>query len=243
MKRYLFEIKCAGLAALLVAIVCVSTSLAQLSGGVGGFPGPGTAHTATAGPTFTFRNSASTTAAGAAISTSVDIGTASADRLIIVSAMYGTTGVAVTSITVNGTSLTADENGTLGVAIYSGLVTTGSGPQNVTVTWASGSFNNRGFALWTATGLNSNLVKQHTNFSTISGTISVTAGDFMVGSFFSSGGTSTWAGSTEAPTVRTVFSPSPSGQAPEWNTIASTNAAFSADHTGSAGNTALATYR
>jgi hypothetical protein len=183
-------------------------------------------------------------AGGAALSTSIAIGTASADRLVVV-ATNNNGGDAMTSVVVNGVTLTADQNGaTDGVSIFSGLVASGSGPQTVTVTWASGSFQIRGFALWTVTGLSSNLANQKTSFTAASGTISVTAGDLMFAIARGSGSNPSWSTSTQIPAaVNSCYGPSPTGGAADW-TMASTNASFSvAPNAAGLQATAVATYR
>ena len=159
---------------------------------------------------------------------SIDIGTASADRLVIV-AVWVSTATTVTSVVVNGVTLTADISAvnTYRVAIYSALVTTGSGPQNVVVTFGSASFQEKCAAVWTATGLASNLVKntlQSTTGSGSVGTINVTAGDFLFVGNRTVAGSTAWTTSTEAPdgtrNVATNATPA------DWQ-IDATNAAFS----------------
>jgi hypothetical protein len=195
------------------------------------------------GPPYVFRNVASTSASGAVFSTSIDIGTASADRLVVV-ATATQNAVAVSTVVVHGVTLTADVNSAAGAAIFSGLVTSGSGPQTVTVTWASGTFNMRGFSLWTVTGLSSNVVKQ-TGSGTTSATINVTAGDLMFSSAeFSSAGTASWSISTQVPAAtHGMFVANPGGTGADW-TIASTNASFSVNpNIGNLNATVAATYR
>lgn len=193
------------------------------------------------GPAFTFQNSANTGISGSALTASIDIGAAQADRLIVVGASTGAISL-VTSVVVNGVTLNADVNSNTQIAVFSGIVASGSGSQTVTVTWASGNFNDRSFGLWRVTGLSSNLVKQTATSTGTTGTISVTAGDLMFGVAIGTSGTPTWASSTEAPFATHLLNAGGQGSA-EW-TIVGTNAAFALNSVvvGGAG-IAVATYR
>jgi hypothetical protein len=155
---------------------------------------------------------------------SIDIGTASADRLIVVGvgAQNGVTGA---TVAVNGTSLVEDVGRTNGhyVGIWSGVVTSGSGAQNVVITGVSG-FVEVGAALWVLKGLGSNTVRQtsgaNTGSSTTS-TITTTNPDYL---FVMCTGilSPTFASSTQAPTaIRTADSNGPFFIAPEWISVTS----------------------
>jgi hypothetical protein len=198
-------------------------------------------------PAYSFRNTAVTSAAGAVLSTSIDIGPASGDRLVIVgTAEQG--GNSVSSITVGSVSLSnvvpitgAGPN----VEMWAGLVTLGSGPQTVTVTWAAGSFQSRGFSLWTANGLNSNSAKQTTSGTGGSGsTISVTAGDLMFAIAATTGASSDWSTSTQAPSsLHSILASGLFYDGADW-TIAATNASFGQNpHSGITTASIAVTYR
>lgn len=192
-----------------------------------------------------FMGSASTNITGAVLTSStINIGTASADRLIVAT-LACQNSTTVTSITVNGTSLSAVVNTAGSVAIFAGLVTTGSGTVTITATWASGSFQLRGFAIYALKGLSSNTVKQTASLSA-SGplTISVTAGDFMFAANESVNANANFSTSTQVPTANhSIFSSNPWGTASDW-IIASTNASFSANPlSGISTSTILATWQ
>lgn len=194
-----------------------------------------------------------TTGAPTAQTESVDIGTASADRLVIVGVGAQNTPT-LTSVTVNGVTLTQDvilaSGGT--AAIYSGLVTSGSGVQSVVANWVAAGFFNKYIWVATATGLASNLKRQTTSYATVgsvgTGTISVTATDFMFVSQYISGSNSvpTLGTSTVAPdhTNPVVITGNVYGIEADW-TILSTNASFGITTTGTStsGPAVAATYR
>src|ERR1700687_2821000 len=137
------------------------------------------------GAAYAFRGTASDNSGTANPTYSIDIGTAAANRLIIVGFMcQGSTGTS--SITVNGVSLTKDVGSAPGsvAEFWSGLVTTGSGVQTVQVNGASNVFE-RDIIVWACTGLSSNLVK-HTAPGNGGQNINVTAGDFLFAIGFAS---------------------------------------------------------
>jgi hypothetical protein len=200
----------------------------MLTTGAGKFP----AIAGGGSPTFTFLGSegkefSNTTATF----TTIDIGSASADRFIIV-VIGRQNGVAVTGVTVAGVSLAQDTSQTPGRGIYiwSGLVTTGSGVQNVVVsTGSNDSFADCSIFCWSGTGMANTSGASATggNANASSATISVTAGDFMVAGFPFACSNS---GSTQAPTTARTATGTASGQVTQsfdWNTIVSTNASFS----------------
>jgi hypothetical protein len=107
-------------------------------------------------PAYTFRASqqwATTTTSSGPLS--VDLGPASADRLVIVgvscSSYSGTP-----AVTVNGVSLTQQiSDAGFSVAIFSGLVPAGDGVQTIIIDLPGTGYQDRGMSLWTATGLSS----------------------------------------------------------------------------------------
>lgn len=194
--------------------------------------------TAASGRSYTYAGGFSTGGGGAVATTSINIGTGG---FIVVGTSTQNT-VAITSVVVNGVTLTQDAYLT-NVGIFSGLVS-GSGSVTVTVTWASGTFNLRGFGLWVLNGLTTNAKENSATFTTNPGTISVNAGDLMFTAFFANGTLITWSASTQVPAVgapHNLTAGNPSLQFADW-TIASTNAAFS-DAPGVAANSAVVTYR
>ena len=208
-----------------------------LTTGAGKFPAAGGG----GGPAYTFRGTASDLTGTANPSYSIDIGTASADRLIIVGFICaGSAGAA--SVTVNGTGLTlAVSAAPAAVAeVWYGLVTSGSGTQTVQVNGASNFFE-RDIIVWAATGLSSNVVKQ-TASDNGTQNINVSASDFLFAINYTTGTPSNfdYSSSTESPTGIHTTAQSFGG---DW-TVISTNAAFSvapAPTTGQA--SAAATFR
>lgn len=206
---------------------------------------------ASGGPTCTLATiPLVTTSSTSAQTQSVNIGSAAADRLVIVGAGTQNATATLSSVTANGVALTQDATQTSAgeTYIYSGLVTTGSGAQNIVVNWVGGAFLTR--FLWVATcnGLSSNLKRQSVAFTSASGagsgTISVVAGDFM---FFSqyinaATGAPNLNASTVAPTH--VNFVSASSLEADW-TISTTNASFIITNTGltNSGPAVAVTYR
>lgn len=220
----------AAVVGILVFTLLTHVCHAQLSGGVGGFPGPGTAHSA-AGPTFTFAGSAGgNPAATAFTSTTIDIGAATADRFVIVGAVDQNS-LALTSLTVNGVSLAQDCNDTGGGRLWSGLVgaTGGAGVATIVSTYTGAAFTDRAHFVYVGRGMSNTAGASTTGTQSAGGTsysISVTAGDLLVGiNKF----TVTYGTSTVAPTASNTLTYGGAGNSssPWWNTIASTNASFS----------------
>jgi len=135
-----------------------------------------------------------------------NLGTASADRVIIVKVSGSNTGGAntVSSVTVGGITATAvKELSFLSSAHYVGLfiasVPTGT-TGNVVVTFGSG-FARAGIALWAGTGLSSNTPTATNSASTADGanpapstTVNVSADGFVIaGSYTNNNGAPTWA--------------------------------------------------
>lgn len=182
-------------------------------------------------PAYVFKACGTANGVGDSITISVDIGTASADRLIVVGSGSQNT-PSFTSMVANGITLNTDVNvaGTASrITLSSGLVTSGSGAQNIVGTWASSGFFIRSLCVWTLTGLNSNLIKNSGSNTGSNGTasINVTAGDFMF-AFASSGGVATpdFSTSTEAPVASHSVGVGIVMTGADW-TIVSTNASFS----------------
>jgi hypothetical protein len=176
-------------------------------------------------------------------STIVDIGSARPDRLVIV-ATADANAIAISSLTVNGAALNLDVTGN-GLQIWSGLVTSGSGPATIVVNYAGGAaYTGRALYVWTATGLASNLVKHTATFSgTNSTTINVNAGDFLVAAEPYSGVTfSTADPTTPVPHTNATVTP-PTLIAYEWNAITNNASPLTVTASASLGTGALASYR
>lgn len=190
---------------------------------------------------FTFRDHSATDAAGAVISASVNIGTATSTRLVIVLGGCGGN-PGITSVVAAGVTLTevfnfAGTSGGYRFKAHAGLVTTGSGAQTVESTWASGSGNYRCQSVWTIENPNSTVIKGTSSDLqyTISCSLSVTAGDFIMALAQAGGGTPTWASSTEAPSGERADSLFAGFTSAEW-TVANTNASFGVTGTGTGSN-------
>lgn len=196
------------------------------------------------GAAYVFRGSFFDNPPATSISSSIDIGTASADRLVIVGCC-DQNAHALTSVVVNGVTLNIDIDNTAGggAAIASGLVPSGSGSQTVTVTWAGSGFEERFFTVWTATGLSSNVVK-HTAAGIDPISIAVDAGDFLFSLSMAFSGAYDWDASTQAPTRTASIAGAGSGffqYNADW-LIAATNPAFSIDESAGAIQTTAASY-
>jgi len=178
------------------------------------------------GKSFTFRSiQTSYDDSQNALTFSVDIGTAAADRVVIVNAQSQNLPT-ISGVTVNGTSLAQAVSDTVSGGaseMWSGVVASGSGAVNVVVTWAGAAFLTRSIAVWTATGLDST-TPQATSAN--EATLSVAAGDFLfAGSFGVNSVAPSMAGFTEAPTEHTASVSTYAFTAGDL-TVASTNAAF-----------------
>jgi hypothetical protein len=198
------------------------------------------------GATATFRGTATDNINNATRTYSINIGTASADRLVVVG--VGAANAAPTAVTVAGVTMTADVVAGAGPAagMYSALVTSGSGAQNVVVT-GMGAFTECGVSVWTCTGLSSNLVKHTGSINGSNGvfSINVTAADFLFATCEGASASASYASSTQAPTAAHVVDTfGPFISSADWISIASTNAAFSVNPTtaNSASPSAGATY-
>jgi hypothetical protein len=160
----------------------------------------GDGFTTSSGKAYVYRGSNSTTAAGNPHTASIDIGTASADRVVHVG-IAAQNAQTPTSVTVNGVTLTQDVlNVTSPTAgWYSGVVASGSGSQTVTVNYPAGTFTLRNMYVLTSTGLSSTTKKQSASASGASISINVTAGDFLFAVGYRTGGIANYTSSTEAP--------------------------------------------
>lgn len=183
-----------------------------------------------AGPTFTFAGSdGGNPATTAFTSTTIDIGAATSDRFVVVGAV-DQNNLALTSVTVNGVSLAQDCNDTGGGRIWSGLVgaTGGAGVATIVTTYTGAAFTDRAIFVYVGRGMANTAGAATTGTQSAGGTsytISVTAGDLLVGiNKF----TVTYGTSTTAPTASNTktFGASGNSSSPWWNTIASTNASF-----------------
>ena len=175
---------------------------------------------------------------------SINIGTATSTRYIVVGLGAGLIGAGVTA-TVAGTLLNVDSSNTSSnnAYIFSGLVTSGSGAQNVVIGCSSCGFIVRDVAVWVITSLVTNSVQAAANDSgnNSSMPISVQAGGLLFVVQFGAS-TFTYNGSTQAPFENTAITTSSSA---DW-TIVSTNAAFAIVSSGSytsAHPAAAATYQ
>lgn len=160
--------------------------------------------------------------APSAVTFSVDISDAASDRKVVIFAVHQN-GDAVTSITVNGTSLTEDVvEGTYSrVAAWSGAVTSGSGVVDVVVTWTSGAFVARG--IFPVIMYGDNELK---DTASNGADISVEAGDYLFALLFGASTPLTMDGWEEVPNQQTAT------LAPYWFAagdldVAGTDAAFS----------------
>jgi hypothetical protein len=225
-----------------IGLASVAQARSLLLMGVGG---PGAA----SGPVFTFRGTDSTNSATSVFtSTTIDIGSARSDRLVIV-ATSDQSANAISSVSVNGSpplNLDVTAGGGPGLQIWSGLISSGSGVATIVVNYASGaSFTGRVLDVWTATGLASNVVKHTATFAgTSSATISVGAGDFLVAAEPFGGVTFTGSAPDTTPVMRSNPSVTPPTLvSAEWITITTNNASFSVTASASLGTGCVASYR
>jgi hypothetical protein len=179
----------------------------------------------------------------------VDIGTASADRLVVLGTIC-TIGGTFGAVTVNGAALTKDAEynpnpgGAACAAIFSGVVASGSGNQTISIDFGLSSFEVKSIEVWTATGLTSTTKKQGVGAAsgqTFGGQIlAVDAGDLVFCAQFT-GATDDFNPSTQAPDA--IYDNNADNLiAGEW-TIAATNASFLIQHTGVFSAGAAASYR
>lgn len=145
------------LALVLALVVGPASAQMTLTGAGSGSKG------AAAAPSFINAGGASDPGnTGASVSGSINIGTASSNRIVVVAATYNSA-VLASTVTVGGVSCTADVN-INSVAIYSCPgASYGSGSQTVSVTWASGNFIIRGFTVWVLSNCTSSTVVNTAN--------------------------------------------------------------------------------
>lgn len=157
---------------------------------------------------YSFKSSYQWTSGGTSDSRSIDIGTAAADRLVIV-ATACQAGSSTPTVTVNGVTLTQqalfNDSGGFGasVAFFSGIVSSGSGPQTVLIDWSGANFTARGAAIWVANGLNTTPPKvsgtHRVNGDDV--TLNVAAGDFVF-AYIITLSTTNFDSSTDTPPAR-----------------------------------------
>jgi hypothetical protein len=197
---------------------------------------------------YTFRSQQNVVDSGSGINDiSVDLGTASADRLVVV-AFGVSTSAATLGVTCNSVTLTQDVNQSTTnyeVAFFSGVVPTGSGVQTIHTTNSS-TFRIHYYTVWTLTRLASNLVRHTGGWDGgvgSTGTINVTAGDFLFAqTVANTGGTSSYSGSTQAAAATHSQTNTQVSFSADWTIVAS-NAAFTIQQNASGATTAMATYR
>lgn len=125
--------------------------------------------------TLTYKGTARNNSAASSYTHSVDIGTASSDRYVIV-AVGGTLGSrTISSVTINGVSATSivSMTNTVCGAIFMANVTSGSGAQNIDVVY-SGNVDVSGIGVWTLTGVSSTTPVHTLTSTAVPGTGSLT---------------------------------------------------------------------
>jgi hypothetical protein len=104
------------------------------------------------------------------------------------------------------------------------------------VTYSTGQFNNKGFTIWTTSGLGSTAVKTTASNTTDPVTISVTAGYVMFAAAMNNGTFSfTWASSSVVPNGFYNLEASAAGDSMADWAILATNASFSVNSTSAGG--------
>lgn len=185
------------------------------------------------GGTYTFLGSNFTTS-GLTLSSSINLGVSVSQMLVLASG--NSAGGTITACTVGGVSLTAVYNTAGTVAMFVGAVAL-SGAQTVSVTYSTGTFNAKGFSLWSVNGLASTTAVQVVEgASPIS--LTVAGGDLMFSVSNNSGAAlGTYTSSTQQP-----FATHDPGATfittADW-TINSNNVAFSCNPTSAGGSTVL----
>jgi hypothetical protein len=179
----------------------------------------------------------------------VDIGTAAADRLVVIGAICGT-GATFGTVTVNGAALTKDAErnpspgGAACAAVFSGVVASGSGSQTISIDFGLSSYEVKSIEVWTVTGLISTTKKQGVGAAsgaTFGGQVlAVDAGDLVFCAQYT-GAPDDFNPSTQAPDA-TYDNNADNLIAGDW-TISATNASFLIQHTGTFSSGAAASYR
>jgi hypothetical protein len=189
-------------------------------------------------PSYVYRGNVFTSSAsGNVVTISMNIGTASADRVVAVfigsqnNPIVSSVVVDPTGANVSLTKNTEQDSGTGAgntTAFWSGLVASSSGTVNIAITYTtSPNFFNMGYHVWTLTGLASNTPR-----AAVSGfpnlNIGVTSGYILLAGSFSSANNAVvpWTSPTETPAGDRVDS-GPSSSSEDW-TVISTNASFGA---------------
>lgn len=168
------------------------------------FPGPGTAHSAAAGPSLAVVGVQPDTGSGnATVTLNGDIGTATATRVILIATNRQNTG-GFSGVTVNGVSASVIQNSADQTSTFWALVgsAAGSGPQNIVAT--GGVFELRNVRAWVMDGLSSTTMVQGSTAAaanSISG-VSLNAGDYWFANAFTLSGSRNWNTSSPAATVQ-----------------------------------------
>lgn len=200
-----------------------------------------TATVAAPSAAITYRGSGTSTAASATVASySIDIGPAAIDRLVTVGLVIQNTSPTITSLVANSVALTQDILFTGGniVAIYSGIVSAGSGSQTIVLNTTGAAFLERDIHVWTMTGLASS-TKINTGSGGFAFNIDVTQGDFLIAIDGLNGVNSrTFDTSTVAPAANHTTTWLLGA---EW-TIATTNASFSVTDGAGGSNRCAASY-
>ena len=119
----------------------------------------------------------------------INLGTAASNRLVVVAANYNSTAAATATITANGVLLNKDVlandiGNSQTASVWSGVVSSGSGSQTITLAATAGlQFSQIAIVVWIGYNLSSTLVKQtgaQTTQNTGISNMNVTAGDFLV---------------------------------------------------------------
>lgn len=187
--------------ALLLTVCWIAPALAQvpMTGAGKGTPGAPTT------PTYTFTEAPAGQSPGTSTATftSVNIGTASADRVVIVS--LNTEGVTAASLTIGGVSAskaTSDASGVSDVSIWYLNVTTGT-TATIVATSSGGNFTKAGVIVGYATGINATptqtqLIGSGTSPRTLPSITVPSTGFAIAHGVTQNGGTGqTWSGATQ----------------------------------------------
>lgn len=161
---------------------------------------------ASAGPLVTTYKAFSSSGTTSPVTWSLDIGTAASDRYIVVCiAGLRSSAGSISSVTANGTSLTqirtASEAANYTGEIWGGLVTAGSGAQNVVATFTGGWFS-VGAATFTVTGSSTTSSSANgadtDNSNPLTASVNVNASGCLIGVCGNNSGSAvTWTGPTE----------------------------------------------
>ncbi len=176
-------------------------------------------------PSYVLAGTFSASGSGDTISTTMNVGTAAADRIIVITGASQNS-PAIASATINGVSCTLDASNADSCVFSAPGIAFGSGVQTITATWTGSSFFTRGITVWVASHCASSTVIHTASNTTIASTISVVAGDLMFSANNSASATpATYSSSTQAPSNTQLLASNIGGSA-DW-VIAATNASFS----------------